>query len=204
MSTVTITAARAEELAGAANILAEAFEHDPVLGAIIPGERNRRARLAQLFHGTLASGAFATGTVDLARDETGTLLGVAAWEGPQSQRGAFLRQVRELPRFLSSLGWRGLPRALRLLGQLEKHRPRSAHWYLAEIGVSAAARGKGVGKQLLETQLTALDRMRQSAYLESSTPANRRLYQRLGFQELRPIHGLPGAQPVAMLRAAHA
>ena len=66
--------------------------------------------------------------------------------------------------------------------------------------MSAAARGKGVGKALLSAQLDTLDTTRQVAYLESSTPDNRRLYRRLGFEELSPIAGLPGAQPVAMLR----
>ncbi|WP_344229026.1 GNAT family N-acetyltransferase [Microbacterium binotii] len=83
---------------------------------------------------------------------------------------------------------------------MEQYRPKAPHWYLAEIGVSVRARGRGVGATLLSTHLRALDAMRQNAYLESSTPDNRRLYRRLGFEELTPITGLPGTQPVAMLR----
>lgn len=203
MSTFIVRTAGHVDLAPAARILAEAFIDDPVIRAVVPGDENRLARITSLFRATLASGAYATGRVDVAADaSTGEILGAAAWEGPESRRGALARQVRELPRFLAALGWRGLPRGLRLLGRLDAHRPASPHWYLAEIGVSAAARGRGVGGELLRTQLTVLDATRQSAYLESSTPANRRLYRRLGFRELGAIGGVPGARPMAMLRTA--
>lgn len=200
MSNITVAPARAEELHPAAEILAEAFEHDPVLGVIVPQRDRRRERLTDLFEGTLSAGPYATGTVDLARDGDGELLGVAAWEGPEARRGAFGRLAQRLPLFVRSMGWMRLGRAFGLLNRMEQYRPAAPHWYLAEIGVSARARGRGVGATLLATQLRALDTMRQNAYLESSTPDNRRLYRRLGFEELAPITGLPGARPVAMLR----
>lgn len=200
MSNITVAPARAEELRPAASILAEAFEHDPVLRVIVPQRDRRRERLTDLFEGTLMAGPYATGTVDLARDGNGELLGVAAWEGPEARRGALARLAPRLPLFVRSMGWMRLTRAFGLLTRMERYRPRAPHWYLAEIGVSASARGRGVGATLLSTHLRALDAMRQNAYLESSTPDNRRLYRRFGFEELTPIAGLPGAQPVAMLR----
>ena len=200
MTDITITTARREDLAAAADVLAEAFEHDPVMAAIMPERGGRRRRLVDFFHAMLAAGPYATGTVDIARDADGSAVGVAAWEGPYAHHGATARLVREAPRFVSALGWRGIPRALALLSRFSGHRPRAPHWYLAEVGVTARARGRGVGAQLLSTHLDALDTMRQSAYLESSTPANRRLYRRLGFEELHPIAEVTGAQPVAMLR----
>ncbi|GAB3148720.1 GNAT family N-acetyltransferase [Microbacterium neimengense] len=200
MSNITVAPARAEELRPAAAILAEAFEHDPVLGVIVPQRDRRRERLTDLFEGTLSAGPYATGTVDLARDDDGELLGVAAWEGPEARRGALGRLAQRLPLFVRSIGWMRLARAFGLLSRMERYRPKAPHWYLAEIGVSTRARGRGVGATLLATHLRALDAMRQNAYLESSTPDNRRLYRRLGFEELTPITGLPGARPVAMLR----
>ncbi|MFJ6678488.1 GNAT family N-acetyltransferase [Microbacterium sp. NPDC091382] len=197
---ISVTPARVSDLVPAAGILAEAFAQDPVMSSIVPGPTRRRDRLTDLFHALLASGPYATGTVDLARDAEGTILGVAAWEGPHSGQGSLARQAAELPRFARALGWLGMPRAVVLLSRLARHRPRAPHWYLAEIGVIDAARGSGVGKALLSAQLDTLDTTRQTAYLESSTPDNRRLYRRLGFEEISPIEGVPGAQPVAMLR----
>ncbi|QCQ16969.1 GNAT family N-acetyltransferase [Microbacterium sp. RG1] len=200
MSNIIVTPARAEELRPAASILAEAFEHDPVLGVIVPQRDRRRERLTDLFEATLNAGPYTTGTVDLARSSDGELLGVAAWEGPEARRGALGRLARRLPLFVRSMGWMRLAGAFAMLSRMERYRPTAPHWYLAEIGVSSRARGRGVGATLLSTHLRALDTMRQNAYLESSTPDNRRLYRRLGFEELAPITGLPGARPVAMLR----
>ncbi len=84
---ISVTPARATDLAPAAAILAEAFAQDPVMSAVVPGSRRRHERLTDLFHGLLASGPYPTGTVDLARDADGTILGVAAWEGPHAERG---------------------------------------------------------------------------------------------------------------------
>ena len=70
----------------------------------------------------------------------------------------------------------------------------------ARIQAGEGGHRRGIGKALLAAQLDTLDTTRQTAYLESSTPDNRRLYRRFGFEELSPIDGVPGATPVAMLR----
>jgi ribosomal protein S18 acetylase RimI-like enzyme len=84
---------------------------------------------------------------------------------------------------------------------MDRARPAAPHWYLAEIGVAAAARGRGVGGLLLEHALDRVDR-RRDAYLESSTPHNRRLYRRHGFGDGAPITGLGAAAPISMWRPA--
>ncbi|MBN9200196.1 MAG: GNAT family N-acetyltransferase [Microbacterium sp. SCN 70-18] len=200
MTTLTITPARAEDLDAAAAVLAEAFAEDPALRAVVADGPGRSTRLTRLFRATLAAGPFPTGTVDLARDASGRILGVAAWEGPTARRGGIRRYLGQLPALLRALGPAGLVRAARVSSIFDARRPLEPHWYLAEIGVAPEARGLGVGGRLLATHLAALDRMRQAAYLESSTPINRRLYARLGFVELDAIDGLDGARPMAMLR----
>ncbi|MEV8271838.1 GNAT family N-acetyltransferase [Microbacterium sp. NPDC077184] len=200
MTTVTITPARIDDLDDAARVLARAFADDPALLAVVPAGPDRARRLTALFRTTLAAGPFPTGTVDLARDESGRILGVAAWEGPAARRGGILRRLAQLPQLLRALGPAALLRAARVSAIFAARRPREPHWYLAEIGVAPEARGLGIGRRLLTTHLAALDRMRQAAYLESSTSINRRLYTRLGFVELGAIDGLDGARPMAMLR----
>lgn len=196
MTDLHITPAREADLPAAARVLAEAFRDDPVMAAILPGGR-RIERLTTLFTALLRGAAFETGSVDLARRSDGDeILGVAAWEGP----GAASLPWRQLPGYLSALGVAGIVRAAALSSRLARHRPRSPHWYLAQIGVSPAARGLGVGGALLRSRLETLDVTRTTAYLESSTPDNRRLYGRLGFEEIAPIPGNRGASPMAMLR----
>jgi len=196
MTELHLTPAREADLPAAATVLAHAFRDDPVMAALVP-EGRRLERLTTLFTALLHGAAFETGSVDLARragdDE---ILGVAAWEGP----GAASLPWRQLPGYLAALGLPGVIRAAVLSSRLERHRPRSPHWYLSQIGVSPAARGLGVGGALLRSRLETLDVTRTTAYLESSTPDNRRLYRRLGFEEIAPIRGIRGASPMAMLR----
>jgi ribosomal protein S18 acetylase RimI-like enzyme len=95
---------------------------------------------------------------------------------------------------------RGLARAARLSAAVGHQRPHEPHWYLATIGVSGSARGLGVGSALLESRLAVLDAAHQIAYLESSAPANRRLYVRHGFQQTTALDELTGTEAVGMRR----
>lgn len=59
------------------------------------------------------------------------------------------------------------------------------HWYLSLLGVAPEAQGQGIGSLLLQPVLEAADRNGQSCYLETSTEAAVRFYQRHGFAILR-------------------
>ena len=198
---VAVHRARPDERA-VAEPLAEAFEHDPVMATFVSPGPDRRLRLEQLFWAMLRSGPLQAGTVDVAVDERGTIVGTAAWEAPRTGREPLRPVVAQLPGYLRALGLRGALAALRHRAVLQRPRPRLPHWYLAEIGVSAAARGLGVGTRLLEHRLAIVDDAGDAAYLESSTERNRTLYRRHGFVELGPITGLPSGEPVAMWRPA--
>ena len=207
MPDVTITAARLDQLDAAAAVLAEGFRDDPVLlGFVAPGPR-RHARLVDLFAATMRSIPASRCTVDVAVvDED--VVGAAVWEAPRTPASSPLRlpvswaQLGQLPRYLRALGLGGLVPAARHQSTLAAPRPRLPHWYLGEIAVGDAARGLGVGTSLIEHRLATVDERGEAAYLESSTERNRALYRRMGFVELGPIRGLPGATPAAMWRPA--
>lgn len=182
-------------------MLASAFAHDTVMGTLVDGE-HKQSRLARLFRALLRVGALRTGRIDLTRrDVDGGLLGAAIWE-PPGQHTSLLDQARELPSFLRALGWGGLGRAVRIQTALARHRPAEPHWYLAQIGVSAEARGMGVGSALLESRLKKIDAEGLPTYLESSNERNRSLYRRHGFESIASIDGIPNASPEAMWRPA--
>lgn len=198
----TITPAAPADAVPAAAVLAEAFAGDPVFAAVTGRPAPGAALLARLFAPLLRSGALPLGGVDLARrTDDGTIAGVAVWE-PPAARGHLVRQAVELPAFLGALGVRGLLHAARFQGLLARHRPAARHWYLAQIGAVASARGTGVGSALLEARLAQVDAEGATAYLESSNERNRRLYARAGFQETSAITGIPGALPMGMWRPA--
>jgi ribosomal protein S18 acetylase RimI-like enzyme len=196
----TITPAAPADVPAAATVLAEAFEHDTVMGSLTSGSDRPRARLAELFGALMRSGSLHAGRIDLARrDRDGAILGAAIWETPQ-HRTSLLRQLAELPGFVRALGWHRLGEAVRLQSRLAAHRPAEPHWYLAQIGVSAEARGTGVGSVLLRSRLQAIDATGLPAYLESSNERNRALYRRMGFATIAAVPALQDVTPAAMWR----
>lgn len=190
------------DLPAAADVLAEAFAYDPVIGAFVTPGPGRARRTATLFRAMLASSRH--GVVDLARRDDGEILGAALWEPPAAPAPwrSLVRQALELPAFVTALGPGGVLRAARRQQVLGAHRPSAPHWYLGEIGVARAGRRMGVGTALLQWRLAQVDARGEAAYLESSTPVNRRLYLRHGFQVRAAIVGIPGAAPAAMWRPA--
>jgi ribosomal protein S18 acetylase RimI-like enzyme len=196
----TIRTARAADLDDVARVLAEAFAEDPVLAGFVPAGPRKLARLALLFAALLRSGPLPDGTVDVAIDARGGILGAAVWEAPGGIPAH--RTLRQAPTFLRALGVAGALRAAVRLRTLDRARPGLPHWRLAEVGVGAAARGLGVGSALLAHGLARVDAEGSAAYLESSTTRNRALYLRNGFAELGELTGLAGSRPVAMWRAA--
>ncbi|WP_317230949.1 GNAT family N-acetyltransferase [Clavibacter sp. MX14-G9D] len=196
----TIRTARAADLDDVTRVLAEAFAEDPVLAGFVPAGPRHLDRLALLFTALLRSGPLPEGTVDVAVDARGGVLGAAVWEAPGGI--AAQRTLRQAPTFLRALGVAGAIHAAVRLRTLDRARPGLSHWRLAEVGVGAAARGLGVGTALLAHGLARVDGDGSAAYLESSTARNRALYLRNGFAELGPLTGLGGSCPVAMWRPA--
>ncbi|KTR10752.1 GNAT family N-acetyltransferase [Curtobacterium luteum] len=200
---IVVRAAAEYELHAAATVLAEAFAEDPVLAEIRPARsgEDRLAVLGRLFAALIRAVPRGSRDVDVAvaRDR---VVGTAFWQAPLPHRGGLWAFVRQVPELVRVLGIAGGLRALSHLRRMERARPAAPHWYLAEIGVSEAVRGQGVGGLLLEHALDRVDRRRQGAYLESSTSQNRRLYRRHGFADGAPLTGFTSAAPVSMWRPA--
>lgn len=198
---IVVAPAAPSDLHAAAAVLAVAFEHDPVTGAVVGGPlRDRLARTQHLFVGLLRP-AVADGTVDVARHPGDPdVLGVAIWEAPGAAT-SIARLATQLPSFWRACGADGLLRAATTKHAIDRHRPRRPHWYLQEIGVAVEARGLGVGGALLDARLATVDAQDAPAYLESSTERNRRLYRRHGFVDVAPVRGVTAA-PMSMWRAS--
>ena len=77
------------------------------------------------------------------------------------------------------------------------------HYYLSLLGTHVDHRGKGLGMELLQENLAAIDAEGMPAYLESTNPANLFRYERLGFVRIGAFT-LPGGGPTVdtMWRAA--
>ncbi|MCL1872086.1 MAG: GNAT family N-acetyltransferase [Promicromonosporaceae bacterium] len=200
--TVHIDQAAAHEVPACAEIIATALLDDAVLRTFVRGDHHRHARLTDLHTAILRGGPLHGGAIDVARPHPGgPVIGVAAWEGPTSHT-PWWTHVTELPRLLAAIGVRHLPASLRAQQTYHEARPEDPHWYLADITVTPAAQGLGVGSALLRHRLASIDAGAPlPAFLEATTPGSRRLYERYGFEPSGDIV-VEGTVGTAMTRPA--
>jgi ribosomal protein S18 acetylase RimI-like enzyme len=188
-----------EEIGTAAEILARAFADDPVVAEFIREGPNRTQRLARYFE--LECRLTLSGYGEIWLDDDG--LGAAIWRRPGGYPEPASAQLRMLPRYLR-LFPREIVKASRAMNVLARVHPKEPHWYLMAVGVVPEAQGQGRGRALLEPALRRCDEERVPAYLEASTTANARLYERLGFESREEVEALPGVRVRPMWRPPRA
>jgi GNAT superfamily N-acetyltransferase len=185
-----VTKATPEDAPALARTLARAFVDDPVTVWFLPGETERLERTQRAFEQVFLR------RIALPRDATFSVedhAGVAMWLPPgQAQLGA-VEQLRLLPAMARVWG-RDLQRALRGMSAMDAVHPHEPHWYLWLLGVDPRRQGEGLGSRLLAEVLERCDRDGVPAYLEATTPRNRELYLRHGFEDSGELR-LPGDGP---------
>jgi len=175
----------------AARALALAFQDDPVMSWCFPGEARRRLILAAGFALFLRR----VWLPERACYATADMAGAACWLPPGRWHLPPGRRLAMLPSLLRIAG-RLTPRFLRLMTLVESEHPREpGHWYLPALGVRPERQGRGLGSRLMFPVLRRCDEQRLPCHLEASSPRNRALYERHGFEvteELRlPRNGPP-------------
>lgn len=199
---VTISPTTPADTDSIAEILGAAFASDPVWRAIFLNVPDPRPRIAAAYRRDIKRHP---DWVDTARDEAGTVLGALLWEPPLEGLGSQtvlsrLGATVALP--LISL-FSSTARRARLHDRaVDEFRPAEPHWYLHDIATSPQARGQGVGKALLQHRLDIVDLDPMPVFLESTTPASRRLYEHFGFEAQGTIESLPDTSSTPMVRHA--
>lgn len=187
MTTAQVDVQRAqrsdEERLGAT--LADAFSDDPVFQWLLPDD-NRERRGVTFFTSIARSYLRKDKHAFIAGDGAGAALWAkpGEWRLPQSE------VLRETGPSIKAFG-RNLPRALRLLMQVEGLHPKEPdHWYLGYLGTRCDSQGRGIGSAMLREVLTEADSARTPAYLESSNERNLTLYERHGFAVIHSFAAL--------------
>ena len=173
----SVRMAREDERSRLVGVLARAFYDDPVLSWFFRDDSRRLGQLEGVF-GLLGSKAWFPHDLTYTTDG---VVGAAIWVPPDRWRVGVLDQVRMSPGFVSSLGLRDLPRALRGFNLMESKHPHDTHYYLPLVGVEPNWQGKGLGSALLQPMLERCDGEGVAAYLEATSPRNRACYERAGF-----------------------
>lgn len=161
----------------AAETLALAFHHDPAMVHMLPDEASRSARLRRLM-AWMIDQQLRIGLVLGTPDVTGVTL----WRPPGM---VHFHETLWHPDTLLHIAIfrRHLPRALRTDEGITSHLPSGEDWmYLKMAAVHPDHQGKGLGGQMIRTGLAEAARLGVPSVLETATPSNVGLYQRLGYE----------------------
>lgn len=182
-----IREARAEDVAGAADTLTEAFRDYPFTRHTISAD-DHLARLREFQRIFLAEIGLPHGRVWVSEG----LDAVAVWSTPESG-GAEAVMAELLPTLVNLAGDRADAYAS-AEGAMEGHRPAEPAWFLGTVGVRPESQGRGLGRAVVGAGLREADAAGVSAFLETSSPGNVRLYESLGFR-VTAEYDLPDSGP---------
>ena len=167
---------RGGEVAAIARTLAGAFQDDPVFSWCLP-DPMRRAGILPGFFGVLTAAVHPLGEVHTTADGTAAAL----WVPP----GRVAVADDDAPAFQAALAeilGDDADRTFAVSAMLDEVHPTDEHRFLWFLGVSPEHQRRGRGSSLLASMLARCDREGSAAYLDATSPHNRRLYERHGFE----------------------
>lgn len=155
--------------------LAQAFQTDPALSWILPDPAHRVRALRSLFRTLVPADARAGVALHTIGDEAAAL-----WRAPGLAHSGTMEFLRTVVPLVVTFGT-ALPRGLKVQASIDAHRPKTAFWYLHYVGVRPDHQGKGRGGRIIRAQTDVADHEGLPCWLETATPENVPLYERLGF-----------------------
>jgi GNAT superfamily N-acetyltransferase len=180
--TVSIRPANDEERAIAT--ITMAFTADPIVRWFIR-DSARYLKYWPPFVKAFGGGALEHGFADVADD----FAGVALWLPP----GVGLDEEAMAARTAEAVPESEHEEKFGFLGQMDEFHPTEPHWYLPLMGVDLPYVGRGLGSALLRHAIARSDKDGMPCYLEATSPLNKRLYERHGFEEIGVVQF--GASP---------
>jgi ribosomal protein S18 acetylase RimI-like enzyme len=155
--------------------LSDAFMTDPALRFIIPDEYTRAKVLPKLFAVLVPNDSRSGRVMRSENDEAAAL-----WRDPGLAKDSGGTGFGLILNMIRIFGF-AVPRA-RIVGDaLAAHLPDGRYHYLHFVGVRSAHQGKGWGGAIIREGLARADADGLPTWLETATPENVGLYQRLGF-----------------------
>ncbi len=179
LTVVTARRLEPERRAAVANVLAEAFEHDPMQAWLFPNAERRMQRLRRFYERDLA--------VRLEGCTTTCLLGeaaVACWQAPGESGTLPLRSALQLAPCVWSVAAHHPLAGTRLLAAVLRQRPDEPHWYLSHLAVRPGDQGRGLGRTLLHWGIERADEEGVGTYLETANPDNLPFYRSAGYSQV--------------------
>jgi GNAT superfamily N-acetyltransferase len=169
------------------SVLTRAFTDDPVFIWMIPDPARRTAVLPGLFSLFVQAYQPLQATQVIAGPGTADPIAGAALWAPPGTHAVDDEDAEEFAARIEQVTGTDTGRVLEVIGLLEEQHPSADCSYLNLLGVDPARHGSGLGSALLATTLRRCDAGAGPAYLEATSPRNRRLYARHGFEVVGEI-----------------
>jgi GNAT superfamily N-acetyltransferase len=191
MTSPSISSATASERQRAVSTIVMGFSADPITRWFLP-EPHQYLTYFTEFVPLMAGGAFKHGSAYCSDD----FMAASLWLPPD---------VHSDFEAMGGLAQKAIPerdqeKVFTFMGQMGEYHPTEPHWYLPLIAVDPAQQGRGYGSALLRHALEISDRDKWPAYLEATSPNNRRLYERHGFEAIGEIQTADSPPMWPMLR----
>lgn len=184
--TVDIVRLKSSDFAIASEHLSAAFSQDPLISYFLPEDTAAKRKALKHLSTAFLNFAQLYGHIYTTADEP---KGVAIWLPPEAYQITLLQLRQAVTSGLLAsplyLRWTRIVDFISLVGteiQLHDKLCPEPHWYLGMLGVSPQCQGQGIGGRLLQPVLERADREKIPCYLETTTTAAVRFYQRHGFE----------------------
>ncbi len=165
-----------DDAASVANVLAAAFQDDPVFTWFFPDSDQRRASLPRLFARFYAV-EMHFGEVVRAPDYEAT----SFWRAPGAAITPPSVFIRHMPALVGLFGLR-LGRLMAVSKAIEEHMPKGQpFWYAHFVAVQPTQQRRGWGRAMMLGGIARAARDKVPLYLETARMENVTFYQGLGF-----------------------
>jgi len=158
------------------NLLTEAFDANRSVNFVVKQDRYRRKRIARLMDYSFEI-SLRWGKVYLSDNRQAAALILFPHQKKLNISSLWL----DLKLASAAIGLKKIIPVMRRESKFKQLHPKQAFIYLWFVGVKPEFQGRGIGSQLLRDILSENDDLNLPVYLETSTPENLPLYQRLGF-----------------------
>jgi GNAT superfamily N-acetyltransferase len=180
-----------------------AFFDDPLWGPPFVDRLQRAAQASQLWRLFVASPGLRYPWTFVTGEVTGDADAAAVWVPPG---GHELTEEEDAgyDEFLVGFAGRAAADEIQAIGEaFENAHPAEPHFYLSLLATNPAARGRGLGMDLVRDGLARIDALGMPAYLESSNPAaNDARYRSVGFEPIDELVMPSGHRVTTMWRAS--
>lgn len=161
------------------NVLAEAFEHDPMQAWLFPNGKRRMKRLRRFYERDVAIRLDGKATACLFDTRA-----VAFWQPPAAGETLSFRSALRLAPCFSSVVAHHPVAAVRVLAAVLRQRPQEPHWYLTHLAVRPDDQGRGLGRVLLQWGIERAEEEGVGTYLETTNPDNLPFYRAAGYSQV--------------------